>query len=104
MCRILKITGQSLEPDYHAGDFVISSRLAVRFGGFHQGDVVVVRLPGYGTLIKRIDHLDGNHLWVGGSHPDSIDSRDFGLIGAKQVAGKVVLQIRKREKDGHTGI
>ena len=96
MLKLLKISGDSLTPDYQNGDFVIISKIPFFFKPPTHGDVVAFRQPGYGLLIKRIESVRPNsEVVVIGSHPESIDSRVFGAIRIEDILGKVVWHIRK---------
>jgi len=96
MLRILKVTGDSLSPEFQQGDFVLVSKIPFLFVPPSPGDVVAFYQPGYGLLIKRIQNLstDGG-VNVIGNHPESIDSRVFGTVRREDVIGKVIWHIRK---------
>ena len=88
----MKVTGESLSPFLHHGDFVLLVRAAWWLRRLHTGDVIVFHHPAYGRLIKRIQSIspDGRDLFVIGDNPDSVDSRQFGPIPATAVLGKAV--------------
>jgi len=97
MLRLLKLSGDSLAPEYQFGDFVFISKIPYFFTSPAPGDVIAFHQPGYGWLIKRIQEvLPDGKLNVIGSHPESIDSRDFGPIDKKNVIGKVIWHIHRR--------
>ena len=93
MLKLIKVTGNSLYPDYREGDYVMV--VTVPFFPFKGGDTIVFRHPTYGTMIKKITRVDLDGIHVVGSHPDSIDSRRFGSIQRRDVVGKVIWHIRK---------
>lgn len=97
MLQILKVSGNSLSPAFNEGDFVLAAKIPFVISGLRPGDVVVFRHPEFGTLIKRIDHLSagGDEIYVIGTQENSVDSRQFGPIKKEDVAGKVILHIRK---------
>jgi signal peptidase I len=96
MLRLLKITGESLAPEYRDGDFVFVSKIPFLFSPPVPGEIIAFNQPGYGLLIKRIQHINqGNTLDVIGSHSDSIDSRVFGPVRREYIVGKVIWHIRK---------
>ncbi len=96
MCRFLKISGDSLTPEFEHGDFVLVSKIPFYFASPFPGEVIAFRQPAYGLLIKRIQAVGaGGDVEVVGSHPDSVDSRVFGSVRRKDVVGKVVWHIRK---------
>lgn len=96
MLRLLKVTGNSLTPEYQEGDFVFISKIPFLFCPPSPGDIVAFNQPGYGFLIKRIQQVasDGS-LNVVGTQPESIDSRIFGQIKREDLLGKVIWHIRK---------
>ena len=98
MLRLIKVTGDSLYPEYQNGDFVITSKIPVLFGTLKAGDVVVFSRQPYGLLIKRIDHIDdrGSRYYVLGTHLHSTDSRVFGSIDRRDILGKVIYHARNR--------
>jgi phage repressor protein C with HTH and peptisase S24 domain len=96
MLRLLKITGDSLAPEYQNGDFVIISKIPFLFIPPSQGDIIAFHQPGYGQLIKRIQHISSDgEVTVLGTHPESIDSRVFGPVRMKDIIGKVIWHIQK---------
>jgi signal peptidase I len=96
MLRFLKVTGDSLAPEYQEGDFVLVSKIPFYLVPPSPGDVIAFRQPGYGLLIKRIQNIapDGG-LNVIGDHPESIDSRVFGTVRRMDLLGKVIWHIHK---------
>jgi signal peptidase I len=96
MFRFLKVTGDSLTPEYQEGDFVLVSKIPFSIVPPSPGDVIAFRQPGYGLLIKRVQNItpDGD-LNVIGNHPDSIDSRVFGIVRRVDILGKVIWHIRR---------
>jgi signal peptidase I len=96
MVRLLKVTGDSLGPEYQEGDFVLISKIPFYLIPPSPGDVIAFNQPGYGLLIKRIQNIapDGG-VNVIGNHPESIDSRVFGSVRRMDILGKVIWHIRK---------
>lgn len=96
MFKLLKLTGDSLYPDFEHGDFVLVSRIPFYFSPPACGDVIAFRQPGYGMLIKRIQAVQENGgIEVVGNHPESVDSRVFGSVRRGDVVGKVIWHIRR---------
>jgi hypothetical protein len=104
MCRLLKVTGLSLTPDYQDGDFVLISKIPILFKRLCARDVVAFRRPEYGTMIKRVERIEqgGEQVFVVGSHPSSVDSRQFGPVPCAALLGKVILHIRNPLKPEET--
>ena len=96
MPRLLKITGESLTPEYQEGDFVLVSKIPFLFHPPSPGDIIAFHQPGYGLLIKRIqDITPEKYINVIGTRAESIDSRVFGPIRQGDLIGKVIWHIRK---------
>lgn len=95
MVRILKITGDSMSPDYNEGDFVAIATVPFVLRRIRPGDVVVFEHGLYGTLIKRVGAVTLEGLLVNGTRADSLDSRRLGPIDPARVTGKVLLHLRK---------
>ena len=54
------------------------------------GDIIVLKYLGR-ELIKRIEKIEGEHVFVvGDNHDESTDSRHFGSINIDNIVGKVV--------------
>lgn len=63
----IRVDGQSMQPNFHDGDYVIVNRLAYRFGEIQRGDVIVFHSPlngGQEDLIKRVIGLPGDRLKI----------------------------------------
>ena len=97
MLRIIKVTGESLSPEYEEGDYVVIITFPFFFDSLKQGDIVVFHHPVYGTMVKRVERVDlaEQEIFVIGDHPQSLDSRQFGSIPKSWVAGKVLWHIAK---------
>ena len=97
MFQFIRITGDSLSPEYREGDFVLVVKIPFFLRTIRPGDVVVFHQIAYGRMVKRVESLDvsGELFYVRGSHPDSTDSRQFGPVPRSDLIGKVIWQIRK---------
>jgi nickel-type superoxide dismutase maturation protease len=97
MCRLLKVHGDSLIPDYQEGDFVLVSKIPFLFASPRPGQVIAFHMPPYGTLIKRVEQVleGGQSFFVTGTHPRSVDSRQFGPVSRQALLGRVVWHIPK---------
>ncbi len=97
MFRVLRISGDSLLPDYREGDFVVVSKIPYLFFAPAVGDVVVFRQPGYGLLIKAIQCVDprAGTVEVRGTYAVSVDSQIFGSVALDAIVGKVVAHIAR---------
>ena len=92
MIRFLKVTGDSLAPEYLTGDFVLIVKIPCILFKIREGDIVVFEHPLHGTLIKRvqsIDNIAGTAI-VLGTTKNSIDSRNFGPVSLDSITGKLM--------------
>jgi hypothetical protein len=99
MLHRVKVSGDSLSPDYKEGDFVITVKIPLFLRWLQPGDVVVLRQMPYGILIKQVEWVDAilKQVFVTGTHSASIDSRTFGPVPVKNILGKVIWHIRQTE-------
>jgi phage repressor protein C with HTH and peptisase S24 domain len=95
MWQILKVSGDSLFPDYQEGDYVLVSKF---FRKARVCDVIAFRHDCYGTMIKKLSKIspDGKQYFVVGENARSVDSRQFGWISEPNVIGRVVWHIRRQ--------
>lgn len=94
MIRIMRITGDSMSPDYQDGDFVFLMNLFR--GRIKRGDVIVFINQLYGTLIKRVEKITDEGIYVLGTGENSLDSRRLGPVNPAAVQGKVIWNIHRR--------
>jgi nickel-type superoxide dismutase maturation protease len=95
MFKLIKIAGNSLEPRYNQGDYLIITNISFLMRRIRPGDIVVFKHPVYGTMVKQIQDVDplSGELFVIGTHPESTDSRHFGPIPPGWLNGKVLWHI-----------
>jgi phage repressor protein C with HTH and peptisase S24 domain len=92
MIRFLKVTGDSLAPEYRTGDFVIVAKVPCILSTLHEGDIVIFKHPLHGTLMKRVHSINnaaGTAILLG-TNENSIDSRNFGAVRLSSINGKVI--------------
>ena len=92
LLQIIRVSGDSLDPVYQDGDFVLVSKIPIVFLGIRPGDAVVFQHPRLGWLIKLVERLEAkdHSVFVVGLDPHSSDSRTFGAIPRAQIQGKVI--------------
>ncbi len=97
MFRLLRVSGDSLTPEYREGDFVLITKIPFFLYPLKVGDIVAFRHPDYGTLIKKVATISagGDEIFVIGTHEHSVDSRHFGTLQRADLMGKVIWHIRK---------
>jgi signal peptidase I len=96
MLRLFRVRGDSLTPEFHNGDFVITSKIPFLFTLPLPGQVVAFRHPAYGLMIKQVTGVDpeARTVEVQGSAPGSVDSREFGPVPLSRLVGRVIAHIR----------
>jgi len=97
MLRIIKVTGDSMSPDFQEGDFVVLTTVPFFLKRLKVGDTIVFQHKLYGTLIKRIVSFDPEtaEAYIEGTRPDSLDSRRLGTIRRENIRGKVIAHFSK---------
>ncbi len=85
-----------MEPYLSDGDFVLIYRRVKRLS---VGDVVVCQHPTYPRLIKKIIEInEQGDILLTGCNPAGISTEEMGWVPAKLVEGKVIWEIRARNK------
>jgi nickel-type superoxide dismutase maturation protease len=87
-----KISGNSMYPTFSASDIIFVNRLAYVFVHPQLNDIIALHDPRDGkVLIKRIIKIEGKGYFVQGDNKNSsTDSRVFGMIGRRDIIGKVI--------------
>jgi phage repressor protein C with HTH and peptisase S24 domain len=91
--KIIKVTGESLTPVYQEGDFVVIASNPFLFGSIKPGDIVVFVHNDFGTMIKKVQSVDFDQIYVTGTHAHSVDSNQLGPIHRDRLLGKVIWHI-----------
>jgi nickel-type superoxide dismutase maturation protease len=97
MLKLIKITGDSMTPEYKQGDYLLTTSISFVLRSIKSGDIVVFRHPVYGTMVKQVQNVDHQtkEFFVIGTHTNSTDSRHFGPIPENWLTGKVLWHIAK---------
>ena len=82
-----------MSPEFQSGDFVLLMRLFRNRIG--RDDVIVFQNQYYGTLIKRVEKITDDGVYVIGSGENSLDSRRLGPVNPAAVQGKVIWHISR---------
>ena len=80
-----------MTPEYQDGDFVLIRRVSQP----KVGDVIVFHNQLYGTLIKRVEKITEQGIYVLGTGVHSLDSRRLGPVNPDKVFGKVIGHIER---------
>lgn len=61
-----QVKGASMEPNFHTGDYILTSRITYKFRRIERGDVVVLKSPKNPDIeyIKRVIGLPGETLMI----------------------------------------
>ena len=80
-------------PTVAAGKSIMVSRVSYVFRQPQKGDIIALHDPrDRKVLIKRIMKIEGKGYFVQGDNKShSTDSRVFGMIGRKDIIGKVIV-------------
>lgn len=102
MLGLYRVSGDSMLPNYCSGDYVLTRR--VRAPALAAGDVVVVRHPVLGRLIKRIIGFDTDSALIvaGDNAAASTSSEALGPVPGNRVQGKVIWHIRQPRRQPRT--
>ena len=92
MIRIFKVYGSSLYPLLLEGDKVVCFKI-FNFTKIKVGDFVVFSKDPYGLMIKRVKYIKNSKYFVQGTDPQSIDSRDFGLLDFADIQYKMYFKM-----------
>lgn len=95
MLGIAKVVGSSMLPTYSDGDFVVIARPLFR--SYRVGDVIAVKHPVFGGIIKRITLCaeDGTYLIAGDNLLVSTSTSKMGKISLDIILGRVIYTIRQ---------
>ncbi len=81
-----RVRSGSMAPKLRPGQMIMATRL---FRKLYPGQVVIVERD-HKQLVKRIERVEGNKLFVIGDNlPASIDSRHFGWLDRRAVIARV---------------
>lgn len=95
MFRLIKVTGESLSPFLKDGDYVLITTTPFLLKKINRGDLVVFHHDDVGMMIKKVAYVDPSldALFVIGTHPSSVDSKQLGPISNNSIIGKVIWHI-----------
>ncbi len=93
MFQVLRIHGESMSPEYEEGDFVLIMKIFR--GKIKMDDVIVFQHQMHGTLIKAVEKITDEGIYVLGRGENSLDSRRLGPVNPLSVQGRVIWHIRR---------
>ena len=80
-------------PDYKEGDFVVLAARSFLCNSINPGDIVVFENELYGMMIKKVQSIELDQIYVTGTHIHSVDSKQLGPIHRDRLLGKVIWHI-----------
>ena len=96
MLGLYEVKGSSMLPFLRSGDFVVVSRF---FISIRVNDVVLVKHPIYGEIIKRVVKVcQAQGVWLKGEGIESVSSEQIGWIRLEQVQAKLLFPIKQNPK------
>ena len=94
------VTGHSMEPTLHDGDWLLVDARAYRDRAPRSGELVVARDPrGPARVIVKRAHADGGALMLGSDHPGHAQDR-VGPVAPAQLLGRPWLRYWPLERLG----
>ncbi len=97
MFRIIKVSGESMSPDFNNGDYVLVSRLPLILGMVKKNSILVFKSAEYGILIKKVSDIDRlkGLFYFTGINTDSLSREQIGAISRKYIIGSVLLHFER---------
>ena len=93
MFRIVKVVGDSMEPELSNGDYVITRKPRSIRPGF----MYVVNHSDLGRIVKWLTKIDDKSYYFAGGNGESIGTDVMGPVTKDRILGKVILRIRKNK-------
>ena len=87
--KILKVTGESMEPVIPAGCFILASKWLLLFP-MHAGQRLVINHPKFGVIVKTIALIDKHgFIWSKGENNTSLSVEELGPVDKGHIIGQV---------------
>ncbi|MEL7128553.1 MAG: S24/S26 family peptidase [Pseudomonadota bacterium] len=83
--HIIKIAGASMEPEVPAGSFACFRRRAA----YGSGDILLVKHPRYGTIVKQLVNETAAGIALKGLSRHSVTSQAMGRVPKGAIMGKL---------------
>lgn len=97
MLKIIKVSGQSMSPDFNDGDYVLVSRIPLILGMVKINSILVFNTDKYGILIKKVSDIDriNRKIFFTGINSNSLSGEMIGAVPEKNILGSVILHFKK---------
>lgn len=89
--NLARVAGDSMSPALRHDDYVVIGKGPL--SRYHPGQIVMVRHPRFGTIIKRVREVQGRRYLLGGDDPCSTSSKRLGWVHHDSIVGKVLLHV-----------
>jgi signal peptidase I len=95
--KVIRVVGNSMEPSYRSGDYVLVGTVRWLWR-IRPGDAVVFRHARYGVLIKRVlaEETAEQQYVVEGTHAESTAPVDLGPAAFSSVIGRALCTFSRR--------
>ena len=84
--RLIRITGQSMEPRLPARSFALFRRARK----YKAGDIVLADHARYGAIVKQISDIAEDGVQLSGLAPASVTTEQMGRLSLDQLRGKLI--------------
>jgi len=93
--KILRVSGQSMQPDYNDGDYIVISPWFIQWFTKEGKDIVFMH-DKLGHLVKRVMRVDklNKTVSVYGTGPESTTGEEIGNIPFKNIFGLVIFHLK----------
>ena len=93
MIKLFKIEGDSLYPFFKNGQRVLCIK-TFKLVKLNVGDFVVFYKKEYGLMVKKIKYIYQDNVYLEGTTPMSIDSRNFGTVSLSEIKYKLFSSLK----------
>lgn len=83
-------------PIYQPGDYVLVVKMLFRLPAI--GDILVIKHPKFGTLIKQVKIIKASGLIMQSINQIGISQDDIGLVRSDQIIGRVLYKFSSKSK------
>ena len=93
--KLAKVRGNSMLPRFRPGDYILASRPILR--AFKAGDIVLARHQAHGLILKRIQRLTDDEVWLEGLNELSSTAASLGAMPRTALIGRVCYHLPRRK-------
>lgn len=89
--KLAKVRGNSMLPRFRSGDYVLAARPLLR--AFRTGDIVLARHQTHGLILKRIQRLSEDEVWLEGLNELSSTAAALGAMPRQALVGRLLYHL-----------